>query len=140
MNVSTALMVANRAHSGQFDKGGQPYIRHPMRVSAAMHSDDERIVALLHDVVEDSDITLGDLRRDGFSDAVVDAVDALTRRRHEVYSAYILRVAANPLAVAVKVADLADNMDLSRIPNPQPRDYARLGKYGEALRVLMRDY
>lgn len=118
--VNSAIALAADAHAGQVDKAGVNYILHPMRVMLQFSDPTYQIVAILHDVVEDTTITLDDLRTAdvsgvefGFPDEVVDAVDALTRREGERYGAYLLRAAANPIARAVKVADIKDN--LSRI-------------------------
>ena len=111
-----AIRIATNAHDGQFDKGGRPYILHPMRVMLAGGTTDEMIVGVLHDVVEDTPVTLADLAAAGFSPAVLDAVDAVTRRQTETYAEYIDRVErAGRLAIRVKLNDLADNMSLARM-------------------------
>lgn len=113
--LNEAIVVATWAHVTQVDKAGQPYILHPLRVMLSMDTDEERMVAALHDVVEDTDVTLAKLRQAGFAEDVTSAVDALTRRDGEPYMPdYIDRVAANPLARKVKLADLADNLSPSR--------------------------
>lgn len=94
------------------------------------------MAAVLHDVVEDSSVTLGDLRAEGFPESVVDAVEALTKRQGESYEEFILRAAANAIARTVKPADLLDNCDLSRIPAPGPEDFERLKKYQEAIDLI----
>ena len=93
-------------------------------------------MALLHDVVEDSDITLDQLRKEGFSDAVISALDAVTKREGELYDEFIGRIKENPMAVQVKLADLKDNMDLSRLPELTERDLQRVVKYHKAYRFL----
>lgn len=136
-SLNRALEIATEAHAGQVDKGGAPYITHPMRVSAAVEGEDAKIVGLLHDVVEDGPgWTLGQLRREGFSDAVVEAVDALTHRKGEDYFASIERAKANPLARQVKLADLTDNSDRTRLKEIGEREEKRLAKYAEAVRIL----
>jgi (p)ppGpp synthase/HD superfamily hydrolase len=138
MNLDRAIALASQAHFGQVDKAGAPYILHPLRVMMAMGDDDSRVVAILHDVVEDSDITLDDLRAEGFPALVVDAIDALTRRQGEAYEAFILRVGQNSIARSVKIADLHDNLDVSRFSGAEldARLLERLKRYLSALQVL----
>jgi len=116
-------------HAGAVDKAGQPYILHPLRVMARLSTDTERIVAILHDVVEDSEVTLDDLRADGFSDEIVDAIDHVTRRGGESYEAFIERIAPHPLARRVKIADLEDNMDVTRLVVLDERGTERMQRY-----------
>lgn len=130
--IEKAILIATTAHQGQIDKSGQPYILHPLRVMLSRQDETERICAVLHDVVEDTDVTLEYLRNEGFSEEVLDAVNALTRRRGENYSKFIDRVIENRIACYVKLADLSDNMNLSRIKNPAEKDYERIEKYLEA--------
>lgn len=134
--LERAIAIAVEAHTGQQDKVGQPYILHPLRVMLAVRSPEERMVGALHDVVEDSAWTLGALREAGFSPDVVDAVDAISRREGEEYFDFVLRAGANPLARPVKVADLRDNLDLSRIAAPTDRDQERCERYRKALALL----
>ena len=109
--LEDAIEIAVRAHRGQTDKAGRPYILHPLRVMLAQSNDSARIAAVLHDVVEDSDIELADLKREGFSPVVVEAVDCLTRREDETYAEYIGRVRRSGThAVLIKIADLRDNL------------------------------
>lgn len=131
-----AVRIALDAHRGQRDKGGGAYLLHPLSVMARVHGDAARLVALLHDVVEDSDWTLDQLRDAGFPEAVVAAVDALTRRADEPYEDALARAAANPLARAVKRADLEDNLDVRRLGEIAPRDVERLERYRRALDTL----
>jgi (p)ppGpp synthase/HD superfamily hydrolase len=98
--------------------------------------EEAKIAAVLHNVVEDSSVTLSDLRAEGFPERVVEAVEALTKRPGETYELFILRAASNDIARTVKLADLFDNCDLSRIPNPGPEDYERLKKYREAMDLI----
>ncbi|MCL6577667.1 HD domain-containing protein [Kyrpidia sp.] len=135
-DLALALRIAKQAHAGQTDKGGWPYIEHPLAVASMVHGSKEKIVALLHDVCEDSDIALEDLRAAGFDDDVIEAVRAITKMKGESYDAYLARVAANPIARAVKIADLRHNCDLSRISNPGPSDFARVKRYQAAIRTL----
>lgn len=134
--IETALQIALDVHSGQTDKAGQPYILHPLRLMHRLHSDDEKIVALLHDVVEDGELSLSDLRARGFGESIVAAIDCLTRREQEDYQAFIERVASNPLATRVKIEDLRDNMDVSRLKTLTEKDLARVAKYHQALNRL----
>jgi hypothetical protein len=114
-----AISVAARAHEGQVDKAGRPYFAHPLRMVARAladcHDPEVAIVAALHDVIEDSAITIGDLRGVGFSERVVDAVEALTRRAGESYRDFLLRLRPNDLARRVKLFDLDDNTDPLRL-------------------------
>lgn len=129
--LEKAILLAKKAHQGQVDKGGQPYFLHPLRVMESCETEEEKIVAVLHDTLEDTALTLDDLRKAGFSEEILDALSCLTRGEED-YMAYIEGVCRNPLAAAVKAADLTDNMDLSRIPNPTERDFVRLEKYKKA--------
>ena len=104
--LNKALDIAYKAHLGQTDKAGAPYILHPMRVALHCQTEDEKIVALLHDVVEDTPITLEELKAQGFSDDVLAALKCLTKIKGEDYQIFIQRVATNPLAVKVKIQDL----------------------------------
>ena len=130
--LEEAIRLAVQAHQGQKDKAGAPYILHPLRVMLRMSSDVERMVAVLHDVLEDSWYTLPDLQRAGYPEQALEALDCLTRRENETYGEFIERVKTNPLARKVKIADLEDNMDLRRISDPQERDMGRLKKYRRA--------
>jgi (p)ppGpp synthase/HD superfamily hydrolase len=140
--LERAIEIAARAHAGQVDKAGAPYILHPLRVMMSLSTVEERIVGVLHDVVEDTDVTFDDLRAEGFSELVVEAVMSVTKDRPEkemgwpAYEAFVLRAAANPIGRRVKIADMTDNMDLSRISNPTERDLARVAKYRKALALL----
>jgi (p)ppGpp synthase/HD superfamily hydrolase len=132
--LETALRIAAEAHEGQTDKQGEPYITHPLRVMARVEDrgPEARIVALLHDVIEDSNLSADDLRAAGFSDTVVDAVLRLTHREGEPYAAYVVRCAGSPIAKAVKMADLEDNARPSRAllrPDRIEPDMQRLRKY-----------
>lgn len=135
--INRAIEIATRAHVGQVDKAGAPYIFHPLRVMLSRESELERICAVLHDVVEDSDITFDDLRKEGFSEAVLAVLDCLTKREDESYDAFIDRILTNETACHVKLADLRDNMNLSRIENPTEEDKARMKKYGEAAERIL---
>lgn len=130
--LDRAILIATNAHQGQIDKGGRPYILHPLRLMFSRKNDIERICAVLHDVIEDTDITLDYLRNEGFSEEVLSVLDALTRRSNESYDEFISRILNNKTACYVKLADLCDNMDLSRIQNPSQDDYQRIEKYRKA--------
>lgn len=138
VRLEDAILLAVRAHRGQKDKAGAPYILHPLRVMAAMKTDHDRMAAVLHDVVEDCGISLKRLKALGFPAAVVRTVDRLTKREGESYEVFIARAGSDPRARRIKLADLADNMDLSRITRPGPKDRARLEKYRRAWKALTR--
>jgi guanosine-3',5'-bis(diphosphate) 3'-pyrophosphohydrolase len=141
-NMSTlerAIAIAAEAHAGEFDRAGQPFILHPIRVMIRLAGSEERIVAVLHDVVEDTSITLDYLRDAGFSEVVVNAIEALTKLPGETRLQAAERAAVNPIARSVKLADNADNMDLSRIVSPTEKDYARIREY-EQVRALLLSY
>lgn len=112
--IIECLRFVEELHHGQYDKIGAPYILHPVFVADQMDTEEETIVALLHDVVEDTTITLDDLRNRGYSDEIVVAIDALTRRPGETYSSYIERLSNNKLARHVKIADLRHNLQPER--------------------------
>jgi (p)ppGpp synthase/HD superfamily hydrolase len=112
--LDRAVQIAAAAHYGQVDRYGAPYILHPIRTMMAVNGENAKIAAILHDVVEDSDWEITGLKKEGFSDPILAAVDALTRRDSETYGAYIERLLPNELARTVKIADLQDNMDLKR--------------------------
>lgn len=132
-----ALQLAVRAHDGQYDKGGSPYILHPIAVAKQVTDEKEKILALLHDTVEDTNVTNDDIRKE-FGNTIADALDCLTHREGESYDSYIDRVCTNPLAIDVKLADLHNNMDLSRIQNPTDKDLARVEKYKRVEARLLR--
>ncbi|SDH77068.1 HD domain-containing protein [Janthinobacterium sp. YR213] len=137
--LERAIEIAATTHAGQTDKGGAPYILHPLRVMLRVAPGAQQIVAVLHDVVEDSDgkVTFGDLAREGFSREVIDGVRAVTKIEGESYDAFIARAALNPVGKAVKLADLAENSDLSRIENPTQKDLERVAKYRRAIQQLI---
>lgn len=136
MQEDLAKEMAVKAHYGQLDKGGRPYIEHPAYVAAMMDDDTCRAVAWLHDVVEDTTVTLEYIEAVGFSSEVIAAVDALTHRVGESYSDYLSRVAHNPIARKVKLADLEHNKDLSRLNAVTEEDLYRHQKYEEAIASL----
>ncbi|MBA2563833.1 MAG: HD domain-containing protein [Gemmatimonadetes bacterium] len=134
--LEEAIALAVEAHRGQRDKAGAPYILHPLRIMGSMQTETEKVVAMLHDVVEDTEWTIERLRERGFVEEVLTAVDALTRRPEESYEAFVDRAATNPVARRVKIADLEDNMDVRRIGTVSERDANRLTKYHRAWRSL----
>ena len=134
--VEDAVSIAARAHRGQKDKAGAPYLLHPLRMMLRMDTEAAMMAAVLHDVVEDTEWTLERLREAGFSDEVLEAVDCLTHREGESYQQFVERVRTNPIARQVKIADLEDNMNVRRIDQLGPRDLERLEKYHRAWRVL----
>jgi len=137
--VERAVVIALHAHRGKLDKADAPYVLHPLRMMARMTDDESRMAAVLHDVVEDCpDWTFDRLRAEGIPERVVEAVGYLTKRPEEEgdYDTFIRRAAGNPIARRVKLADLEDNMDLSRIAAPGERDFVRLEKYRRAKAML----
>ena len=135
--LERAIEIAARAHAGQADKGGAPYILHPLRVMLRVAPGAQQIVAVLHDVVEDSDVTFEDLEREGFSAEVVKGLRAVTKVEGESYEDFVARAARDPVGKAVKLADLMENSDLSRIAEPSRKDLERVEKYGRAIAYLM---
>ena len=135
--LERAIAIAAQAHAGQTDKGGQPYILHPLRVLLRVQGAHARIAAVLHDVVEDTPVTLEALAAEGFAAEVLEAVEALTKRPGESRLEAAHRAAAHPIAREVKLADNAENADLSRIPNPTQKDLDRLEAYKAVRAVLL---
>ena len=134
--LGMAIEIATLAHGGKYDLAEKPYILHPLRVMFQFSDPEEMIVAVLHDVIEDSEWTVDGLRRMCFSQTVTDALECLTHVKDENYTDYIQRVSTNTLAIKVKCADLKDNMDMSRLPIIRPSDIERLKKYRIALEFL----
>jgi GTP diphosphokinase / guanosine-3',5'-bis(diphosphate) 3'-diphosphatase len=137
--LERAIAIAAEAHAGQVDKAGAAYILHPLRVMLRMRTESERIAAVLHDVVEDTPWTLEALAGEVFAPEVLAAVEALTRREGESYEVFIARAGANPIGRAVKLADLAENMDLTRLDSPSVQDLARQERYRQAVAQLTED-
>lgn len=134
--LEKAIGIAVEAHRKQRDRYGSPYILHPLRVMCRMESTIEKTVAVLHDVVEDTDWTFEKLRDEGFPPPVIEALDSVTKREGEAYHDFVRRSAANPLGCAVKLADLEDNMDVRRMPEITEEAKTRLQKYRRAWEVL----
>ncbi len=131
-----ALNLAVVAHNGQMDKGGEPYIFHSIRVANKCSNIEEKIVAYLHDVIEDTNISSDDLLSQGFPQKIVEAVVSVTKKRGENYEDFIKRCGSNPIGRQVKLRDLEDNMDMSRLKMIKEEDAARLNKYREAYGYL----
>ena len=135
--LERAIEIATEAHRGQFDKAGNDYIGHPLRVMEAGKTTEEKIVGVLHDVVEDSGWSFERLAAEGFSQEVIEALRCVTKlSENEPYDKFIARVKENPLAVAVKLNDLTDNMDIRRLPYISDKDVKRLKKYLKAYKQL----
>lgn len=134
--LEDAIAIAALAHKGQIDKADNPYILHPLRMMMRMKSENAMMAAVLHDVVEDTEWTLEQLREQGFSEEVLEAVDCLTHRTGETYEDFINRVQTNPIALQVKIADLEDNMNIQRISQITPRDLERMERYHKSWSVL----
>jgi (p)ppGpp synthase/HD superfamily hydrolase len=138
-DLERAIAIAAKAHEGVTDRANAPYILHPLRVMLRLTDPDQRIAAVLHDVVEDNAAwPLERLRGEGFSEAVLSAVDALTKRDGEEYEAFVRRAAAHPLAARVKLADLDDNLDRTRFEGRTltEEDFARFERYERAKKVV----
>ena len=136
--LERAIEIATEAHRGQVDKAGNDYIQHPLRVMAAGKTANEKIVGVLHDVVEDTDWTFERLAAEGFSSEIIEALQCVTKlSEEEPYDEFIERVKASRLAVAVKLNDLADNMDIRRLGELTEKDFKRLQKYHRAYKQLL---
>lgn len=131
--LERAIAIAATAHAGQVDKGGAPYILHPLKVMLRMTTLEQRIVAVLHDVVEDCGISVDDLRKEGFSEEVLMAIESVSKVPGESYEDFVDRAAQNPIGRVVKLADLEENSDLSRIASPSWEDLERVEKYRRAI-------
>ena len=135
--LNQAIVIATKAHKNQFDKAGKPYILHPLRVMLNVSSEEEMICAVLHDTLEDTNITPQFLLELGFSLTIVEAILSVTKsKRDKDYFEFVKRAKENPIGRKVKIADLKDNIDLSRISNPSENDFTRLEKYKKALSIL----
>ena len=131
-----ALKLCFEAHKNQVDKSGMPYVFHPFHVAEQMTDEATTIVALLHDVVEDTDYTLEDLAAEGFGKDILEAVALMTHEDDVPYLDYVAKLKDNPIARAVKLADLAHNSDLSRIGEVDEETRERLEKYKKAMALL----
>ncbi len=135
--INKAKELATLHHEGQTDKVGKPYILHPLRLMEAVNSTNEKIVAVLHDIVEDTDVSFDDLQTEGFNETVIEAIKCVTKIDGENYEDFIERISHNKLATTVKLADLEDNMDLSRLPKVTDSDLERVEKYKRAKKYLL---
>lgn len=136
--LARAIEIATIAHKGQTDKAGEDYIKHPLRVMKAGKTENEKIVGVLHDVVEDTDWTFEKLEEEGFSEEIISALRCVTKlSEDEPYEDFISRVKTNPLAIAVKINDLTDNMDIRRLSSLSNKDFKRLEKYHKAYKQLL---
>ena len=136
-DVKTAREWAERLHQGQKDKSGAPYIGHPARVAGRLQSPEEQVVGWLHDTVEDTGLTLREIEAQ-FGPETAAAVDAMSRRDGEAWDDYLQRVRQNPTARQVKISDLIDNSNLTRLEHVEMRDVLRQEKYNKALQYLMK--
>ena len=134
--LEKAIAIAVDAHRGQKDRYDAPYVLHPLRVMARLETVKEKTVAVLHDVIEDTDWTSADLKEEGFPEDVLGALEGVTKREGEAYEDFVKRSAGNPLARRVKIADLEDNMDVRRMPEISGKDLERLQKYLKAWQAL----
>lgn len=134
--TNKAMVLAYEAHQGQYDKSGLPYVFHPFHLAEQMETEEAVTAALLHDVAEDTDYTLEDLRSMGFPDTVTDALALLTHDPSVPYMEYVARLKSNPIARSVKLADLTHNSDLSRLPVVTEKDLERVEKYRKAIKLL----
>ena len=136
--VDLALSIARQAHEGQLDKAEVDYIEHPIYVANQVDTEEEKAVALLHDVIEDSSVSAEELLQAGLPETVVTAVQVLTKKKEQDYQTYLETVKKNPLARLVKLADLKHNSDLSRLSSITEKDRERLKKYKKAIDFLSR--
>lgn len=134
--IEIAIALAAKKHAGQIDKAKHPYIFHPLRIMFKMKSPEQQIVAVLHDILEDTDTTVVDLISLGFSQDIIEAILALTKKKNESRIEAAYRAVKNPIARIVKLADVTDNMDLSRITQPSTRDLLRLKEYKHVYQIL----
>lgn len=131
-----ALKLCFEAHKNQVDKGGMPYVFHPFHLAEQMTDEKTTVVALLHDVVEDTDYTIADLHEMGFEKDVLDALALLTHNSDTPYMEYVAKIKTNPIAKAVKLADLRHNSDLSRLDVADEKAFKRKEKYAAAMKLL----
>jgi (p)ppGpp synthase/HD superfamily hydrolase len=135
-DLERALQIAVKSHAGVKDRSGVPYIFHPIRVMLRCRNEDAKIVALLHDVVEDTDVTFEQVAAEGFSESVMAALRLVTHAPEDSYEDYVEKIAANPIAVEVKLADLEDNSDIRRLQKFDEKTAQRFGRYLRAYRFL----
>lgn len=135
--TKAALKLCFEAHKEQVDKSGMPYVFHPFHLAEQMKDEDTTIVALLHDVVEDTDYTIDDLCSKGFNDKVIEAIKLMTHDPEVPYMEYVAQIKKNPIAKAVKLADLKHNSDVSRLDSITSKDEKRAEKYRAAIEFLV---
>ena len=138
--IEKTLEIALKAYSGQRDKAGKAYVLHPLRLMSKMKTEDEMSVALLHDVIEDSDYTAEDLLKSGIPLSIVDAVQCLTKKKNEPYEAFIERLLNNNLARKIKKADIEDNINILRLNTVNTKDLERIAKYHKAWHTIDKYY
>jgi len=131
-----ALKLCFEAHKAQLDKSGMPYVFHPFHLAEQMKDETTTVVALLHDVIEDTDYTFNDLIAMGFDGAIIDAIELMTHEEGVPYMDYVEKIKSNPIAREVKLADLRHNSDLSRLDAPTEKDKMRVEKYRKAIVLL----
>ena len=137
MNLERAIQIAVEAHAGATDRGGKAYILHPISVMMRCETDEEKIVAILHDVVEDTDWTFDSLREEGFTETVIEALKTVTKHSEdEDYDEFVQRSLKNEIGRKVKIADLRENLDVTRIGELTEKDIERINKYKRALKTL----
>lgn len=134
-----AMQLCFHAHKEQVDKSGVPYVFHPIHLAEQMQDEDTTIVALLHDVVEDTDYTIDDLRSMGFSESVLEAIALMTHKKGVPYMEYVAKIKTNPIARAVKLADLAHNSDTTRLDSVDDKSIERIKKYTQAKELLQKN-
>lgn len=135
--LQKAIQIATKAHAAQKDKAGQPYALHLFAVMEKGKTIEEKIVGIMHDLVEDTPWTLEDVRKEGFSEKIIQALDAITQKEGEPYADYLQRVKKNKIALKVKINDLENNMDIRRLQEISERDRLRLNKYLKVYRELI---
>ena len=135
--LDVAIASACKVHAGQVDKSGQPYILHPLRLMFKFQDEDERIVSVLHDVVEDGYVSFDELRGLGLSGSIIEAIDCLSKRPGECYEDFIRRLSSNKVAKRVKIEDIRDNLDITRLCSFGDDDFIRTLKYHKALQYLL---
>lgn len=136
--LEIAISLAFCYHKGQTDKAGQPYVLHLLRVMQKGQTETEKICGVLHDIIEDTECSFRTLEASGFSDEILQVLDCVTKRERESYDDFIQRVAQNPIAIRVKINDLEDNMDITRLSEITEKDKERLNKYLKAYNTLIK--
>lgn len=136
-NTKKALELAFEKHKNQKDKSGIPYIYHPFYIATKMNNENEIVVALLHDVIEDTNTTINDLKNIGFNNDILDAVDCMTHYDGQDYHEYIKKLSKNPIALKVKIEDLKHNLDITRLTTITKEDEIRVKRYKSCLKYLL---